>query len=166
MKPLTTTLLLLASVATVSGLATYASLRPEPVSEDCCADSLFWLKREFGLGGERLERIQKLHTAYHSICEEHCAAILRARTTVRELERDGAPADALAAARAEVSRLDLQCRTSLEGHIREVASLMDEDSGRRYLEIVLPRLGTFDHEGAPDLGMNPSRVPHGAHHGR
>lgn len=104
-------------------------------------DAMQWLRAEFHLTDAQFAEIQRLHDGYNAQCAEHCAAIMAAR-------RSGAPA-------AEVARLESVCERSMAEHFHRVAAVMDPAQGRRYLEIVLPRVAGYDHHGAPSLRVDP-----------
>lgn len=162
MRHLALTAFLVCTLAALSAVATYRLVRgAEPTAAD--DDALTWIRREFAVDGERLARIRLLHEAYFGVCEEHCAAILRSRATLRRLEEDGAAPEVIAGARAEAERLDAVCRGSLEAHVREVAGIIGGVHGDRYLAAVLPRIARFAHEGPPNLDVK-TRLPH-AHEG-
>jgi hypothetical protein len=158
MRHLAITVLLVATLAGLSAVVTYRLVHGAgPMTED--DDALTWIRSEFAVDGERLSRIRILHKAYFDVCEEHCAAILRSRATLRRLEADAASPDVIAAARAEAQRLDAVCRGSLEAHVREVAAIIGAPHGDRYLAAVLPRIARFEHAGPPDLDVK-TRLPH------
>jgi hypothetical protein len=104
-------------------------------------DAMAWLRAEFHLDESRFTAIKQLHDAYGSVCERHCADIMRAR-------RQKAP-------KAEIAALEQVCVGSMTEHFREVAALMPTAEGQRYLAIVLPRVGEYSHEGAPTLQVHP-----------
>ncbi|QYM78236.1 hypothetical protein K0B96_13115 [Horticoccus luteus] len=104
-------------------------------------DALAWLRADFKLTDEQFAAIKRLHEAYGKECAEHCAAILAAR------ERQ-APAD-------EMERLESRCEQSMTEHFQHVAALMAPAEGRRYLAIVLPRVASYDHHGAPSVRVTP-----------
>lgn len=100
------------------------------------ADPLEWMTREFDLKPVQRDAIARLQADYSVVCERHCEAIARAR-------RAGDP--------AELARMEIMCTTATHAHLREVAAQMDQDQGRRFLELVEPKLDAFRHE-AP-LGL-------------
>ena len=104
-------------------------------------DAMAWLRLEFGLTDEQFAAVRKLHEDYSVVCGEHCAAIMEAR------ERK-APA-------AEVAALEKFCVDSMTGHFRRVAALMPPVQGERYLAMVLPRIESYSHQGAPNLRVTP-----------
>lgn len=117
-------------------------------------DAEAWLRHEFRLTEQQMHRIRNLHRTYESECERHCAAINEARRALRDLERAGASTSALAAQRALIRERELVCEGAIAGHLRQVAALMPEEQGRRYLELLLPMIAKFDHQRAPDLRLN------------
>ena len=125
-------------------------------------DSMLWLRSEFKLTPAQLAQIEKVHEAYQSVCEDHCALIMEQRAKLRRLKAEGAPDADITAAQAEAKRLDENCRASLEAHIRQVAGLIGGEQGERYLATILPRIAHFDHAGSPDLSLNP-KGPHDGH---
>lgn len=166
MKPLLKTIAALALATTLAAAVSFYCFRlGAPGTHDHDADSLRWLRVEFRLSDEQLARIKKLHDEYHVVCDEHCAEILRSRAEVRNLRAQAASAEKIVLAETEVARVDAECRRSLNAHVRAVAELIGGNQGRRYLEIVLPRLEQFDHRGPPDLELktrhaHDARAPH------
>lgn len=104
-------------------------------------DAMQWLRAEFRLTDAQFAEIRRLHDAYDARCAEHCAAIMAAR-------RRAAPAE-------EVARLESVCERSMAEHFHQVAAVMTPAQGRRYLEIVLPRVAGYDHHGAPNVRVDP-----------
>ncbi len=161
-----------ATIACVLGLAalaagvTYYCMRAEaPVVEEHSGDSLVWLRHEFELTPEQMARIEKLHAAYGEVCEAHCAAIVASRTELQRLAAQGASGTPLDEAKENARRLDIECRTSLEAHVGEIAEIIGGEQGRRYLATVMPRIVHFDHDGPPDLKPDEpdARDGHAAH---
>lgn len=132
-------LLLLAVVVIVAGAGSYALTRllvpPPPQHEDQVA----WLKREFNLTPEQAARVEKIHRDYIPVCSDHCAAIVDARERLA-----AAPDDP--ALRAEVARLERVCNEATLQHVREIAACMDRHHGRRFLQLVEPRIARHQHE--------------------
>ncbi len=155
---------LIAVFALVTGCITYLCLR-EPLVTAAASrdDALLWLRHEFRLSPEKMARIESMHGAYQSTCDEHCRQIQVARAEVQELRSSQTAVIEIAAAETRARELDLVCTTSLEAHIREVAGVIGGDNGQRYLAIVLPRISTFDHSGAPQVDLDSSADPHAGH---
>jgi uncharacterized membrane protein len=148
---LTLVVVLAASVG--AGSVAYLLARQEPPRTS--GHALDWLKLEFKLSSEQAERIAALHRDYSLKCEEHCLAIQRARRQLRILREQGRPAAEIAEAVQRLEEADRHCRTSMELHVQEVAKLMGAE-GPRYLQIVLPRIESFDHAASPDLSITPN----------
>lgn len=155
--------LLIVALALGAGCIAYVCIRePMPEVASNNADSLLWLRHEFKLPPDKMARIEKMHDAYQVVCEEHCRIIRDARIGLRKLREAKAPAAQITAAEEKSKEVDLICTTSLEAHMREIASVMGGEDGQRYLSIVLPRVAKFDHAGAPSLNFE-STKPHAEH---
>lgn len=154
---------LIAALALGAGCIAYVCQRetmPKAAADD--GDALLWLRHEFKLPADKMARIEKMHAAYQVVCEEHCRIIRNARVGLRKLREAQAPASEITAAEAKSKEVDLICTTSLETHMREIASVIGGEDGRRYLSIVLPRVANYDHAGAPGLDFE-SAKPHAGH---
>ena len=157
---------LIVALALSAGGLSYVCMR-EPMPQ--CAEgedaSLLWLRVEFKLPADKMARIAQMHEAYQGTCEEHCRKIREARSELRKLQTAQAAPSDIAAAEAKSTAVALVCTTSLETHLREIASVIGGDEGQRYLSIVLPRIAHFDHAGAPNLDLDTNAKPHDhAHH--
>ncbi len=112
-----------------------------------------WMRCEFRLTDAQYAAILKLHEEHAVVCAGHCAAVGDAREKLSAARRAGDSA-ALAAAEREQREAEAVCRTSVEAHVRQVASLMAPAEGARYLQMVLPRLAALDHAGPPKLSLD------------
>jgi hypothetical protein len=117
-------------------------------------DAMEWLRVDFHLTDEQFAEIQKLHDAYAPSCEEHCRLIQEA-TTARDTIRTAHGSDpaAVAAAERTLQEMRATCETAIGAHVRKVAALMSPADGKRYLELVLPKIADFDHQMAPNLDL-------------
>jgi hypothetical protein len=150
-------------LAATAGCISYLCLRdPLPDSAAREDDALLWLRHEFKIPGEKMARIEAMHSAYQIVCEEHCRAIRDARSEVRRLRAAHVSGADIAQAEAKSKEVDLVCTTSLTAHMREIAAVIGGDDGQRYLSIVLPRIEKFDHAAAPALDLE-SATPHAGH---
>ena len=115
-------------------------------------DALEWLRNDFALDAAQFAAVKRLHESYATVCEAHCQAIQDAARH-RDSLRAQASADptALAGAEKKVQELRLICETAIAAHVREVATHMAPEQGRRYLTLVLPKIKDFDHQGAADV---------------
>lgn len=133
-------LLLLAIVVIVAGAGSYALTRllapPPPEHED----QIVWLKREFRLSAEQTARIERVLNDYIPVCSDHCAAIVDARERLAAAPQD-------ADLRAEVARLEQACQIATLQHVRDIAACMPEQQGRRFLQLVEPRIARHQHHG-------------------
>lgn len=143
------------ALAILAGGASYLCFHHTmSVSAGQSHDSLMWVRHEFKLSGERLAKVEALHEAYESVCAEHCIAIAESRTELKRLQTTAASTSEIEAAAAKVKAVDANCKASTEAHIKEVATLIGGDEGRRYLSIVLPRVVMFDHAGPASLDLH------------
>lgn len=164
MKFIWTTVVIVIALAAGAAGVTYLCMRGDRPVMSGGDDSMTWLRSEFKLTPAQLAEIEKIHEAYQSVCEDHCALIMEQRAKLRRLQSEGAPDADIAAAQAEAKRLDENCRASLEAHIRQVAGLIGGEQGERYLATILPRIARFDHGGSPDLSLNSKeKGPHDGH---
>jgi len=104
-------------------------------------DAMTWLRTEFHLDEAQFAAIKQLHDDYGVVCAGHCAAIMAA-------QKRAAPA-------AEIAALEKTCVDAMTAHFRRVAALMPAGEGERYLAMVLPRVESYDHNGAPNVRVQP-----------
>lgn len=160
MKFYALTAILIAALTALAACTGYWCLRatPAPASTQ---DSLAWLRQEFALSDAQLAQIEEQHNSYTLICAAHCEAIRHQREQIAQLEAAQAPQPEIAAAIAQGKALDTHCLTSVEAHARQIAAIIGDKQGERYLQQVLPRLARFDHAAAPDLQLNGSKTTAG-----
>lgn len=135
---------LLLVVVLAVGAASYALTRllwPVPAPSE---DQMVWLKREFALSPVQATAIEKLQYDYIPVCSDHCARIVEARE--RLAAQPGDPQF-----RANIQQLEQACSDATLLHVREIAALMDADEGRRFLELVEPKISRHGHQGPFDL---------------
>ncbi len=118
-------------------------------------DTMEWLRTDFHLSEAQFAAVKKLHAEYAPSCEEHCRHIQSAR---KALAAAGATdATALASAGQKLQELRSSCELAMTRHVRQVAAVMSPEDGRRYLEMVFPKIANFDHTVAPDLHFDQAR---------
>lgn len=108
-----------------------------------------WFRCEFGLDDAAIAAILREQEAFTPLCDAHCRDIREAQAALRALPADASP-EVRRAAEALVARRTAFCESERVAHARRLAAIMPADAGARYLDIVLPRLKTLDHAGAPD----------------
>ncbi len=108
-----------------------------------------WFRCELGLDAATIAKIMTEQEGFVARCAEHCRTIAALRAELDAMPAD-APAERRAGPEARLAEADETCRSEREAHVRRIASMMPPDSARRYLDIVLPRLVSLDHCGAPD----------------
>ena len=120
-----------------------------------------WLRREFHLTGSQSAAIEKLHRDYSAVCEEHCRAIRESKRE-RDALRAVHPSDtaALSAAERRLAERSAECESSLLRHLDAVAWEMAPEDGRRYLELMRPRVAAYGHAGAPGLDLESPQPEH------
>jgi hypothetical protein len=136
-----TLLVVLAAGATAFGA--FYVLNDEPAVRRAAraGDAMAWLRAEFHPDDAAFAAIKQLHDDYGNVCAQHCRAILAAKA------RHAPP--------AEVAALERTCVVSMTDHFRRVAALMPPGEGARYLAIVLPRIEDYDHNGPPNVQVQP-----------
>jgi len=117
-------------------------------------DAMKWLRTEFHLSDAQFAAIARLHEDYSTECAVHCAAIGSARAELAAAEKSGQPAATLAALHRKVAERELVCRTAIGAHLRKVAAIMPPGEGKRYLQLLLPRVETYRHQGAPTVRLD------------
>ncbi|HEY0943816.1 MAG TPA: periplasmic heavy metal sensor [Opitutaceae bacterium] len=133
-------------VALVVGFGAYGLTRwlAAPTASD--TDEMTWLRREFHLTPAQAEKIEQLHAAYEPVCMEHCMQILTARKQLTALAGSGREDSAeYRQAQADMERLKRVCTEATRQHLETVAAAMSPDEGRRYIELVGPKLSQHEH---------------------
>ncbi|PWU18642.1 MAG: hypothetical protein C5B50_08515 [Verrucomicrobia bacterium] len=117
-----------AVVAAVAALSYFCAMRL------CCGhmtgDDLTWLKREFQLSNQEMQRIRVLHEGYLPKCREFCAKIAAKQDAV---EKALAAGEVPEQQMIELATLRTQCQAQMLRHFKAVASEMPHDQGSRYL---------------------------------
>lgn len=104
-------------------------------------DEMTWLRDEFALTPAQVAAIEKLHADYAPICADHCSRIAQARKRLQAV-RDNPQSSAAerASAEADWQALCNECTVATRQHLEAVAAQMSPEHGRRYLELVGPKL--------------------------
>lgn len=132
--------------------------------EDHNRSALAWLHAEFDIPSDKMAQIEKAHAAYRSICAVHCREIIASREELHLARESGASADSLASAIERVAAVDRECIAATQAHLGEIAAIIGGSEGQRYLNIVLPRLAHFDHQGPASLDLETDHT-HAEHSG-
>jgi hypothetical protein len=115
-------------------------------------DQWTWLRREFRLSDAQYARIRALHEAYQPVCADHCRRIMAVQQRMAELERTGTKATAAyAAAQEEWQVIARECNRATVQQVESVAREMEPAEGRRYLDLMVPRIARRDHRGPPEV---------------
>ena len=132
-------LLILAVAASAYGLTRYLGARKTE-------DQWTWLRREFHLNDAQFSRIQALHQAYQPVCAGHCRRIMALQQRMAELEQTGArDTPGYTAAQDEWRAVTRECNQATLRQLQQVAAEMDPGEGRRYLDLMVPRITQYDH---------------------
>ena len=138
----------------VAGLATAAFVRLGCCDAGLahsagCGDTRCWFRVEFGLDAKTIDAIEASQKRFAVECAGHCRVVAEAEAALKKLPSDASDAER-AAAREAVAAADRACRTAREEHVRRIAALMPAAEGKRYLDIVSPRLAKHGHSSIPD----------------
>ena len=128
------TLLATAALATLSFLICYATatwvrrgMAPQ--------DDLVWLQSEFGLSGDEMSRMRKLHEGYLPECRQRCALIAAKDQEISRLLNSASTVTLdLQQKLQEAAALRAECQTAMLRHFYDVSREMPPEQGRRYLE--------------------------------
>lgn len=118
-------------------------------------DAMAWLRTEFHLSDTQFAAIAKLQAEYGVECGQHCTAIMAAQRELASLQQTG-PADAAAleAARRKLTDVERTCTDAMRAYLRKVAAIMPPAEGERYLQMLLPRVDNYRHQGAPTVRLD------------
>src|ERR1035437_10314321 len=126
-------------------------------------DDLAWLRREFRLGDNEMQRIRQLHEGYLPKCHENCALIAGKKKVLQAtLDRAHGMTPEAQQKLMEVAALRAKCQANILGHFYEVSQAMPPDQGRRYLA-EMQRLTLGFHEQIENT-MSPDPSAHHGHH--
>ncbi len=131
----------LLGLALVAAITAFAITRHR--LSHCMPDEMTWLRKEFVLTPVQIAAIEQLNTAYEPICADHCQRIGAARRRLHDLETTSNPPPApaeLAAAQTNWQALCDECNTATRGHLEAIAAQMSPAQGKRYLDLVGPKL--------------------------
>jgi Tfp pilus assembly protein FimV len=126
-------------ISLVAGFAAFAITRHCVVHS--FPDEMTWLREEFALTPAQASAIEQLNAAYEPVCADHCQRISQTRRNLRAIEAaSNTPVAELAAAQAAWQTLCDECTTATRAHLEAVAAQMSPGQGKRYLELVGPKL--------------------------
>ncbi|MGC4071048.1 MAG: hypothetical protein QM760_00710 [Nibricoccus sp.] len=115
-----------------------------------CPDENTWLQTEFSLSNEQLAAIKKIRADYGPVCATHCSKLSVEKKRLADLEkkhgRDSADYQTALAAFDALSR---ECAEATRKHLEAIAAQMPPEQGRRYLEMVGPKITTAKTAASP-----------------
>ena len=93
-----------------------------------------WMQREYHLNDAQYARVRELHEAYQPRCMEMCRKIDEQNTQLQKLlTATNVITPEIKQALAEAAQLRTDCQTAMFEHFYEVAGVMPEEEGKRYL---------------------------------
>ena len=93
-----------------------------------------WLKNEYQLDDATFEKVTEAHRRYFRACEQRCHELADVNrhflSEVREDSQRQSDLDAVQILRETICH---DCRLAMIDHVHEVAALMQEETGRRFI---------------------------------
>jgi hypothetical protein len=105
-----------------------------------CPDENAWLQQEFSLTDAQIAAIQKIRAEYEPTCAGHCDKITAAKSRLAAAKSSGPASEAYIAANAEFAAISHECAEATRLHLAAIAAQMPPEQGRRYLEMVGPKI--------------------------
>ncbi|ATC64987.1 hypothetical protein CMV30_14000 [Nibricoccus aquaticus] len=106
-----------------------------------CPDENTWLQTEFSLSNEQLAAIKNIRADYGPVCASHCSKLSTEKKRLANLEKKhGRDSADYLAALAAFEALNRECAEATRKHLEAIAAQMPHDQGRRYLEMVGPKI--------------------------
>jgi hypothetical protein len=130
---------LVCAFTAVSSLSFWVARRSFSIShgKDALAQGMEWLRHEYRLDGDTFARVIEAHRAYFSECRQRCNELDEVnRHFLSEVQRPVPWNSDLDAVQRLQESICHDCRIAMLEHVHEVASLMPEESGRRFLKDV------------------------------
>jgi hypothetical protein len=95
---------------------------------------LAWLKQEYQLDDATFEQVTSAHRSYFRECEKRCHELEDVnRHFLSELEQHSAQKSDLDAIQVLQESICHDCRLAMINHVHQVATLMPEPAGRRFI---------------------------------
>lgn len=115
-----------------------------------CPDENTWLQTEFSLSNEQLAAIKKVRADYGPVCATHCSKLSTEKKRLAETEKKhGRDSADYQMALAAFEALNRECTEATRKHLEAIAAQMPPDQGRRYLEMVGPKITTAKTAASP-----------------
>ena len=106
-----------------------------------CPDENTWLQKEFSLSNEQIAAIKKVRADYGPVCATHCNKLSAEKKRLADLEnKHGRDSADYRTALAAFEALNRECAEATRKHLEAIAAQMPPDQGRRYLEMVGPKI--------------------------
>jgi len=104
-----------------------------------------WLKHEFGLTQDQVDKIKAIDAAFEPICAGHCQAITAAQQAL-EKQPDSIQA------KENLAQKQAECHTGLIAHLKDVAAAMPSKEGQRYYAMMITQLECMGSMGEKHMG--------------
>jgi hypothetical protein len=102
--------------------------------EGALAQGMRWLKHEYHLDEETYAKVVQAHQSYYRECSQRCGELEELnRHFLSEVESPKPTESDLDAVQELQEAICHECRMAMVEHVHEVAALMPETSGRRFL---------------------------------
>ncbi len=127
---------LVCAFTAVSALSFWVVRRSFSIShgKDAFAQGMEWLKHEYRLDEDTFARVIEAHRSYFTECRQRCNELDEVnRHFLSEIQRPLPWDSDLDAVQRLQESICHDCRVAMIEHVHEVASLMPDESGRRFL---------------------------------
>lgn len=110
-------------------------------------DQMTWLRQEFALTPDQTAKIENLHAAYQPVCAAHCQRIAELADQLDTLAKSGKTGSPdYAATKTRWDAACAECAHATQKHLQAVAAAMSPEQGRRYLDMIGPKVAQQDHK--------------------
>lgn len=143
-------ILLIAVGMGVAAFGGYYALHKPPgiVAAPTAFDELEWLRREFALSAEQMEKVEVLHGEYRPMCDTLCDQVIEARKQLDEkLRVSDSLTPELEEELAHFSQVKEKCQRFMLEHVFRVAEVMTPTQRKRYLDRARMQITTHEPTG-------------------
>lgn len=104
-------------------------------------DDLAWLRSNFKVSPQQMQKIEQLHHDYMPRCMEMCSRVRQANLAVQVVVANGNASNAdIETAVSQAEKVKSECRVAMIRHVHEIAAAMPAEEGARYLKEIAPLL--------------------------
>lgn len=116
-------------------------------------DDLQWLRMEFKLSDQDVDRIRKLHDGYLPMCRQYCQQIAVKNQILQQSLETNTPSISAKDALRDIALLRAECQAEMLKHFEAVSRVMPPSQGERYLaemrKITLGAHESLEHSMSP-----------------